>query len=440
MTVVPLHGNKSLHGGVKMGAGFIAVLDVGSHKICCLIARVRPARALGFGGAQDPELEIIGAGQRASSGIRNGAVVDMGQAESAIRGAVDDAERQANLTIDKVIVNVSGGTPKSRRYKAVQGLGGRDVTARDMHRVLVAARRQVDTGRQVVVHAAPLGYSLDGAAGMRDPQGMFGEKLGAELAVVSVFPGPMRNLAQCINRCHLKVEGLVLAPFASGLAALAEDEMELGTTLIDMGAGTTSVAVFYESHLIYADVIAVGGAAVTNDIARGLSTPIAHAERIKTLYGSALASVSDDRELISVPLVGETGRDTVNKIPRSMLTGIIQPRLEETFELVRDRLDRSGYGPLAGKRVVLTGGASQMVGVRELAGAILERKVRLAEAAPHRGLPDFAKTGGFATATGLLTYGRNPDGFSAVKPKLDDLPVEDANYLTRVGKWLKQGF
>jgi len=440
MTVVQLHGRNPSNSGVKTGPGFIAALDIGSHKISCLISRVRPARVSDFAGERPQELEIIGLAQTEAKGIHKGAVVDMALAERTIRSVVDEAERQAGLTIETVFVNVSGGAPKSRRYRASLDLGGREVTAQDMHKVLVNARAQVDTGRQAVLHAAPMGYALDGAPGMRNPEGMFGDRLSVELSIVSVLPGPMRNLAQCINRCHLQVAGFVLSPFASGLSTLVEDEMELGVTLIEMGAGTTSVAVFTEGHLVYADIIGVGGAAVTNDIARGLSTPVAHAERIKTLHGSALASVSDDRELIPVPLVGEKGFDNINKIPCSMLTGIIQPRLEETFELVRDRLEASGFGDVAGRRVVLSGAASQLVGTRELASSILDRKVRVGVTRALQGLPDFAKHAGFATATGLLVYGRNPNGFTAVRPNVETLPQEDPNYFSRVGQWLKQGF
>lgn len=440
MNVVSMQGSGPASRGPRLGAGIVAALDVGSHKICCLIARKAATRNRLFGDSDFGALEIVGAGQHESAGIRNGAVVDMVKAERAIRGAVDAAERQANVTLEQVYVNVSGGQPGSRRFSAGIDLGGREVTERDMRRVLLLARRKVDTGRRAVLHAAPLGYSLDGHAGVMDPQGMFADTLGAELSIVSVLPGPMRNLAHCVRRCHLRVAGFVLAPFASGLSALVRDERDLGVALIDMGAGATSVSVFYEGHLVYADVLGIGGSAVTNDIARGLSTPVAHAERIKTLYGSALASVADDRELIAVPLVGEKGRDSVNKIPRSMLTGIIQPRLEEIFELVRDRLKQSGYAALAGRRVVLTGGTSQLVGIRELAASILDRKVRLGGPQGLKNLPDFAQTPAFASTCGLLVYSLDPDSYTAVRPPIDDDDDEDRGYLTRVGRWLKQSF
>jgi cell division protein FtsA len=419
----------------------IAALDVGSHKISCLIARVSPRKQAHLTARfRGDDLEVVGIGHNEAHGLRNGAVVDMAAAEQAIRKAVDAAERDANIRLEKIFVNISGGLPKSRRYSAAIDVAGRAVTAEDMKQVLLKARGKVDTGRRLVLHAAPIGYAMDGHGPIANPQGMFGERLSTEISVVSVLPGPMRNLAHCINRCHLTVAGFALAPFASGLSVLVEDEMDLGVTLIDLGAGTTSAAVFYEGHLVYADVLPVGGAAVTQDIACGLSTPLAHAERVKTLYGSALASLSDDRELITVPLLGERGRDGVSKLPRSMLTGIIQPRLEETFEMVRDRLETSGYAALAGRRVVLSGGASQMVGVRELASSILGRKVRLAEPVKFNGLSGPAAGPAVAAACGLLIYGRNPQAFSAVKPRVDQLEDPDMGYFRRVGRWLKQSF
>ena len=190
---------------------------------------------------------------------------------------------------------------------------------------------------------------------------------------------------------------------AAGLSTLVEDERQLGATVIDMGGGTTGMAVFSDGQLLHTAHIPVGGAHVTNDIARGLSTPVAHAERLKALYGSAQGSPDDDRELLPVPMVGEEEHH-IAKVPRSMVIGIIKPRLEETFEMVRDRLDGSGLGRSGGSRVVLTGGASQLNGAREMATRILGRTVRLGRPPLLRGLPDSATGPGFATATGLLAW------------------------------------
>lgn len=417
----------------------IAALDVGTTKICCLIARVVSVRKPNAAGKAQ-QLQVIGMGHQLARGIKNGAVVDMDEAERAIRAAVDAAERMADVTVESVFVNVSGGRPACRGFGAELAIHGRAVTSSDMAQVLHLAGSRVDADGRTVLHSTPIGYALDGTGGIKDPEGMFGESLGATLNVIAVDPGPMRNLAICIERCHLAVAGFVIAPFSSGLSTLVADEKDLGVTCIDMGGGTTGVSVFMDGNLVFSDVVPVGGAHVTTDIARGLSTPIAHAERIKALYGSALPSVSDDRELIAVPLVGERGTDTVNKIPKSILTGIIQPRIEETLELVRDRIRASGYDHVAGRRMVLTGGASQMTGARALASSILDKQVRMGMPAPVHGLPEAAKGPAFAVATGLLRYAMNPDVVAAYAPSAIGHGHHDSGYLTRMGRWIRESF
>jgi len=236
---------------------------------------------------------------------------------------------------------------------------------------------------------------------------MCGQRLGGLMHVVTAHAGAVRNLETVIGRCHLNVEGLAVAPYVAGLACLVDDEMDLGVTVIDMGGGTTSFAVFADGHLVHTDSVPVGGSHVTNDIARGLSTPVAHAERMKTLYGTAIASSADEREVIDVPLVGEEDQTQSNHVPKSILTGIIRPRLEETFELVRSRLEASGFDKVAGRRVVLTGGASQLQGVRELSALILDKQVRMGKPLRIAGLSD--QTGGpaFSTCAGLIAYALN---------------------------------
>lgn len=439
MNVVSL-SERTGNGRATSGSrpSIIAALDVGTTKICCLIARVVNVRKPDVAG-KDRQLQVIGMGHQLARGIKNGAVVDMDQAERAIRAAVDAAERMGDVTVESVFVNVSGGRPACRGFNADLALNGRAVTSADMAEVLQLAGSQVDGDGRTVIHSTPVGYALDGNGGIKDPEGMFGELLGATLNVIAVDPGPMRNLAICIERCHLGVDGFVIAPFSSGLSVLVPDEKDLGVTCIDMGGGTTGVAVFMDGNLVFSDVVPVGGAHVTTDIARGLSTPVAHAERIKALYGSALPSVSDDRELIAVPLVGERGTDTFNKIPKSMLTGIIQPRIEETLELVRDRIRASGYEHVAGRRLVLTGGASQMTGARALASSILGKQVRIGAPSPAPGLPEAAKGPAFSVATGLLRYAMNPDVVAAYDPSAI-ARRHGSGYLTRMGQWIRESF
>ncbi len=440
MTVVPLHKSRGGGRGNQQDTrSIIAVLDVGSTKICCLIAEVVTLKNRVFGGDRTHQLKLLGLGHQVARGTRHGAVVNMDEAERAIRLAVDAAERMAGHTVDNIYVNVSGGRPQCKGYKGHAHLGGREVNRSDVSKVIRQAQSTVEAGPQrIVLHTTPTSFGLDDTRFIPNPEGMFGDALSVGLNAVSVDRGPMRNLAMVIERCHLGIAGFVIAPYAAGRSVLVPDEMSMGVTCIDMGGGTTSVSIFSDGQLVYADAVPVGGHHITMDIARGLSTPIAHAERMKTLYGSALPAVCDERELVSVPLVGEKGTDSVNKIPRSMLTGIIQPRLEETFELVAARLKSSGLAHFAGRRVVLTGGGSQLNGARELAGSMLDRQVRFGYPQPITGMPESARGPGFAVAAGLLNYAVEPDKATIAMPNISPETGHEPNYLTRVGQWIRE--
>lgn len=440
MNVVPLQSQPAVsRGRSPERTGLVAALDIGSTKICCLIGDVAPAKRKLPGGNERDELTVVGVGHQASRGVNCGAVVDLDEAERAIRLAVDAAERMAGRTVSEVFVNVSGGRPCCTTHTARIRLPGAAVTGDDVNTVLGEAVRGIDPGKRIVLHATPIRFDLDEAKGIREPVAMYGERLGVELNAVTVESGPARNLALAVERCHLSIAGLAVAAYAAGRASLVEDELTLGVTVVEMGGATTSIAVFQDGHLIHADVIPIGGHHITRDLASGLSTTIAHAERLKTLYGSALASVWDDRETIAIPLLGERGgTDTGQKVPRSMLTGIIRPRLEETLEMVRDRLAGSQVARNAGRRVVLSGGASQLTGLREMAAQILERNVRLGVPQGLPGLPDAARTPAFAVAVGLLNYALRPDLRLISVPRFDRRG--ERNYLARVGRWLKESF
>ena len=282
-------------------------------------------------------------------------------------------------------------------------VGGRAVTEADLRRVLLEGRARAASEGRDIIHALPLAFIADDAQGVEDPRGLHCETLTARVHVVDALRTALLNLGGCINRCDLEVAEMVSAPMAAGMATLVEDERQLGATVIDMGGGTTGMAVFSEGELLHTAQLPIGGTHVTNDIARVLTTPVSHAERLKTLYGSAQSSPDDEKEMLPVPLVGEEEHQLL-KVPRSMVVNIIKPRLEETFELVKGRLDGSGLGRAAGSRVVLTGGASQLSGAREMATRILGRQVRHGRPATLRGLPDSASGPAFATAVGLLAW------------------------------------
>ena len=374
-------------------AGPFGVLDIGSTKITCIVARVET----------DGRLRVLGFDFRQSRGVRAGGITDLDEAERAIRTVVANAERMADHRLRHVVTNLTCGQPESRLYNVQWPVGGRAVTEADIRRVVAEGRARAAADGRECIHALPLSFTVDGTAGVHDPRGQHCDQLTARLHILDASSSALRNLGITVSRCELDVAEMVSAPFAAGLATLVDDERQLGATVIDMGGGTTSLAVFSEGQLLHTAQIPVGGLHVTTDIARLLSTTVAHAERLKTLYGNAAPSPDDERELLPVPLVGEAEHQ-IAKVPRSMVVSIIRPRLEETFELIRDRLDSAGLAQEPGQRVVLTGGASQLVGARELAARILGRQLRLGRPRALRGLPELATGPGFATAVGLLAW------------------------------------
>ncbi len=439
--MVQFNGKGAVKPPAGPKGGLIAALDIGSTKISCLIAEVVPAKHRTADSEDRYSLKVLGVGHQLSRGVRSGAIINVDEAERAIRLAVDAAERMAQRPINDIYVNVSGGRPQSRHYTGSAATASGQVDQRDLDRVLDSALTQVDPGRRSILHLAPLQYDLDDAKGVQDPAGMFGASLSLELGVVTVEAPHLKNLALAVERAHLSIAGFVIAPYASARAVLAEDEKALGVTVVDMGGATTSFAIFHENKLVTADVLPIGGQHITNDIARGLSTTIAHAERMKTLWGSALSSAVDEREMISVPLLGERGVDTVQQVPKSMLTGIIRPRLEETFELLRARLEASGTQHMGGCRLVITGGASQLNGVREVAAQLLDRQVRMGSPAHVQGMPESAHSPGFAVCAGLLNYALKPDTHYALpKAKAEAMARAQSGYVWRMGKWIAESF
>jgi cell division protein FtsA len=406
---------------VRPRGSLITALDIGSTKVCCFIARVEAAP------------RILGIGHQIARGVRGGAIVDLEAVGHSIRNAVHAAEEMAGVTIERVVVTLSGGFAGSRIVKAEIDVARREISDADMRQVLERGYRMRGSDDRQVIHSIPVGFSIDESRGIRDPRGMAGERLGVNMHIVTAAAANVRNHTAAIGRSHLEVEALVVSPYAAGLACLVEDEMELGVTVIDMGGGTTTIGVFFDGNLVFADTLPVGGSHVTNDIARGLSTPLAHAERLKALFGSAIASTLDERETIAVPQIGEEDDGHVSHVPKSLLVSIIAPRVEETFEMVRNRLEARGFDKIAGRRVVLTGGACQLHGVRELAGLILDKQVRIGRPARIKGLAESTHGPAFSAAAGLLLFAMSE---RAESPHPARLPA--GGIFGRVGQWLRE--
>ncbi|WP_159593125.1 cell division protein FtsA [Chelativorans xinjiangense] len=422
-------------------SGIITVLDVGSSKVCCIIARLLPSE----GGRALPHrthrIKVIGIGHQKSEGVKSGVIVDLERAEQAVRLAVDAAERMAGLTVDSLIVNVSAGRLKSETASATINLGGHEAAKSDVNRVLSAGARQALRAEREVVHSLAVGFSLDSERGIRDPRGMVGDTLGVDMHVVTADSVPLRNLELCINRSHLSVERMVATPYASGLAALVDDEAEMGAACIDMGGGCTTISVFVDGKFVHADALPVGGNHVTMDLARGLSTRLEDAERLKVMHGSALPASADDRDVIAIQPIGGDESEGTLQVPRAVMTRIVRARVEETLEMVRDRLNRSGYGHLVGRRVVLTGGASQLAGLPEAARRLLGRNVRLGRPLGVKGLPEAAKGAAFAAPIGLLIYPQVADFESRIsKGGMFTRATGTGGRLQRVSQWLRESF
>jgi cell division protein FtsA len=420
-------------------SALVAALDVGTSKIACVIARLKPRAPQEVLRQRSHTIEVIGYGHTSARGIKGGAVVDLQGAEEALRQAIDTAERAAKLQLESVIVSISAGRPASELMSASVAVGGASVTNHDIARVMAAGSQHSARPGRAILHSLPIGYRLDGVSGIRDPRGMLGQDFGVDMHVMSADMSVIRNLFYAIENCHINVASMVASPYAAALAVLADDEGDLGAALIDMGAGTTTIAVFSGGRFVHGDGFALGGHHVTMDIARGFSTGIADAERIKALHGSVLAGGSDERDMIEVQPLDEY--DMPHFVSRAQLVQIIRPRVEEILEMIRDRLAASPFAADPRGRVVLTGGACQLTGLAELASQILGRPIRIGRPLGISGLPDEAKGPAFAATAGLLVYPQ----VAHLEPSGEARRARRAmtgtdGYFARVGRWLRESF
>lgn len=329
-------------------ANIVAGLDIGSSKVVCFIAEMD----------EFFNPRIIGYGQYASSGMKRGMIIDMDRTEQAVRESVHQAEEMAGVTIDSVVVSLGGVHLRSHTTDGLVVLHNQEITDLDILKVIDVARAKHLEGDRQIIHSQATKYVLDTQTDIRDPRGMMGSRLEAEVHIISAAVSAVRNIVRAVERCNLMVDDLVVQPYASALACLVPDEKELGVCLVDMGGSTCDIAIYAENALLYTAVVPLGGQHITSDIARGLSTPLSHAERIKALYGCAMASMISGDDNIDVPHVGDDEDSTTGHITRGALAGIIQPRCEEILEMIREKIEQSGFESAIGRRVVLTGGTS----------------------------------------------------------------------------------
>ena len=432
-----LHGrNGKGQSGTK--SSLIASLDIGSTKICCLIAERQPQKSKTSHDVRS-SLKVIGFGQTAARGVRAGAIVDVQEAECAIRLAVDAAERMAEKTISEVYVGVNGGRPQTTSVSGRVATQTGVVSPRDVEYGVSQALSRVNVGKRSILHLSLVNHTLDGVSNIASPLGLHGEALQVDVGLTTVEPGYLRNLELAISRAHLNVAGFVMAPYAAAKAVLTADEMALGTLIIDFGGALTSFAYVRDNQLVAADSVTLGSLHVTNDIAQGLSTTLAHAERMKTLWGSVLPDGHAEREMLAVPLLGERGVDSVHKVPKSHLTNILRARVEEIVEHVKDKLAASSFASLRPSRLVLTGGGSQLSGMRELVSAMLNVPARLGQSTGFAAMPETARQSGFGVAAGTLCYAAQPDAhYQLPMDSQAQFQRAQMGYIRRVGHWLAE--
>ena len=416
-----------------------ASLDIGTSKIACMIARLKPCPPNDALRGRSHAVELIGYSQIQARGVKAAAVIDPAECEQTVRQAVALAERMAKVRVESVLLSVSGGRIQGQLIEAAADIHGGAVTAADVSRVTSTGMRHATAEGRTVLHTLPVGYALDGVKGIRDPRGMVARQFGVDMNVVTADATVVRNLMLVVERCHLDVEAVAASPYVASLAVLTDDEVDLGAAVVEMGAGTTTIAIYSAGRFVHASGFAVGGHHITMDLARGLSACIADAERIKTLYGTVLTGGSDARELMSVPTAGDE-RDVPQIVSRAAIANIVRHRVEEIFEMVRDRLADSPFAAEPKARVILSGGASQLTGICELATQILGRPVRIGRPLGFGRLPQEAKNASFAVPAGLLVYPQYAH-LEHVEPRhARHFRTGTDGYFGKVGRWLREGF
>jgi len=417
-------------GSSRQAEDVVGLLDIGNSKTVCVIVATPGARR----GPALAGVRVLGIGVQPSRGMKGGLVVELDEAEQAVRAAVDQAERAAGVRVEEVFLSVACGRLKSVTFTAKTEIEGRVVGNADIERLMAAARTHVERDGRALLHMNCLTYRLDGAAGVGAPLGMAGKTLGADLHAVTADEAPLRNLLHVLERAYLSAAGLAPAPCASSLAATTEEERQLGVVVIDIGAGTTSLAAFARGHLLWNEVVPVGGNHATFDIAQALSVSAYEAERIKKQYGSLARVVGDDGEAIAHAHAGGEAQ-APPRTTKGEVREIVRGRMWRLFGHVAGRIDRSGVARYVMQRMVLTGGGSQLAGLGEFAADFFARPVRIAQIAPLEGMPAGFASPAYSTSVGLIHVALDP----GIGARWDRSDMESGGYLKRMGQWLREG-
>ncbi len=412
----------------------IAGLDIGSAKTTVVIAEAVGDRK------NTPSLRILGVGQARTTGLRKGVVSDIEETTRSIKKAVEDAERMAGTKIDAIYAGIAGEHVRAMISKGIVAVNGEEISKADVDRANDVARAQQVPQDRELLHAIPQEYSVDKNQGIRDPIGMIGTRLETEMYLVTIGASPAMNLRKSVEKAGYRVRELVLEPLASALSVLTEDEKELGVALVEMGAGTTDIAVFHEGKIRHLGTVNYGGNNVTSDIVQGMGVTQADAERLKERYGCAYEPLVDPTDVIQLPSTVAQGE---RHIPREVLAHIIHQRMDEIFNLVLNEIQRAGYAQRLSSGVVITGGAAAMEGVADLAADVFGTGVRIGSPSENiGGLSDSVDAPRFATVVGLALYGahRAAAGFSPTSKHRVFAGAGVDKFTKRLKTWLEDFF
>jgi cell division protein FtsA len=413
----------------------IAALDIGSAKTTVVIAE-----AIGDLHRQT-SIKVLGVGQARTTGLRRGIVSDIEETTRSIRKAMEDAERMAGVRIESIYAGIAGEHVRAMTSTGIVAVNGDEITRSDVSRANEVARAQPIPGDRELLHAIPQEYTVDKNQGIRDPIGMIGTRLETEMYLVTIGSSPAMNLRKSVERAGYRVKELVLEPIASALAVLTEDEKELGVALVEMGAGTTDIAIFHEGKIRHIATIAFGGSNVTSDIVHGIGVTQADAERLKERYGCAYEPLVDPEDMVALPSTVAQGE---RQVPREVLAHIIHQRIDEIFSLVHSEIQRAGYASRLSGGIVVTGGAAAMQGVAELATDVFGAGVRVGVPTENiGGLSDSVEAPRFATVAGLALYGANRvviGGASAAGRKRAISSPNVDRFAQRIKTWLQDFF
>jgi cell division protein FtsA len=385
----------------KTDKSLVVGLDVGTSKVVAIVGEIQA----------DGSVEVIGIGSHPSRGLKRGVIVDMASTEQAIQRAVEEAELMAGCEIHSVFAGISGNHISSLNSDGTVAIKDKEVSEGDVDRVLDAARAVPVAADQKILHVLPQEYVIDNQGGIRQPIGMSGVRLEAHVHVVTAALSATQNISKCVSRCGLVIDELIMQPLAASYSSLTQDEKDLGVCLVDIGAGTTDIAVFTDGAIRHTACISIAGDQVTNDIAVALRTPTQHAEDIKIKYACALEQLARNDETIQVPSVGDR---TSRRLARQTLAQVVEARYRELFSLVLAELRRSGLESMVAAGLVMTGGASRIEGAEELAEEVFHMPVRLATPQGVSGLSDVVSNAIHATGVGLLLYGSRADSNRAL--------------------------